>query len=229
MLTIAEHLTRRQVNVTVVGCGGTGSAIAGGLPYLDQALLAYGHPGGLNVHLMDGDRVSKTNCVRQAFALSEIGHNKATVIATRTNLFWGQRWTATPAHATKSNIGNPDILIGCVDTRKARKTLARIAAAKHCYWLDIGNNADSGQFLFGGRGLPTAVQRWPELADEKLDGTDGPSCSAAEALEKQAPFVNQVLANHALAFLAQLFRYGQVDHVGGFVNLKTGTVRPIPA
>jgi hypothetical protein len=31
------------MRVLVVGCGGNGSAIAAGLPYLHQALLAYGH------------------------------------------------------------------------------------------------------------------------------------------------------------------------------------------
>jgi len=39
------------VRVLVVGCGGNGSAIAAGLPYLHQALLAYGHPEGRGVEL----------------------------------------------------------------------------------------------------------------------------------------------------------------------------------
>ena len=38
---------------------------------------------------------------------------------------------------------------------------------------------------------------------------DEPSCSAVEALERQEPFVNPILANHALALLARLFRYGE--------------------
>ena len=48
---IPNELLTRQVRVVVVGCGGTGSAIAGGLPYLHQAMLAHGHPGGLHVTL----------------------------------------------------------------------------------------------------------------------------------------------------------------------------------
>ena len=43
------QLFERPINILVVGCGGNGSAIAAGLPYLHQALLAFGHPGGLNV------------------------------------------------------------------------------------------------------------------------------------------------------------------------------------
>jgi hypothetical protein len=33
--------------------------------------------------------------------------------------------------------------------------------------------------------LRTAPEVFPELSDESLDATDGPSCSAAEALERQ--------------------------------------------
>ena len=52
------ELLTRAVRVLVVGCGGTGSEIASGLPYLHQAMLAHGHPAGLDVLLLDGDVVS---------------------------------------------------------------------------------------------------------------------------------------------------------------------------
>jgi|SRR5579863_38449 len=94
-----EHLLPAQllkgvVRVVVVGCGGTGSTMATGLVYLHQALLAYGHPGGLHVTLVDGDRISRANCVRQPFSESEVGLYKADVLITRINLFWGLGWDA---------------------------------------------------------------------------------------------------------------------------------------
>ena len=46
MHTLNSDLLRRAVRVLVIGCGGSGSAIASGLPYLHQAMLAAGHPGG---------------------------------------------------------------------------------------------------------------------------------------------------------------------------------------
>src|SRR6266508_4491662 len=105
------------------------------------------------------------------------------------------------------------------------------------YWLDLGNSADSGQFVLGqpmnGRNrrsairLRTAPEIFPELSDESLDAMDGPSCSAAEALERQEPFVNQTLAQHALALLTQLFRYGRIDHHGAFVNVRENRVQPL--
>jgi hypothetical protein len=68
---------------------------------------------------------------------------------------------------------------------------------------------------------------FPELCEESLDTTDGPSCSAAEALERQEPFVNQTLAQHALALLTRLFRYGRIDHHGAFINVAQNRVQPL--
>ncbi len=50
---LSPDLLRRPVRVLVVGCGGNGSAITAGLPYLHQAMLVHGHRGGLDVTLMD--------------------------------------------------------------------------------------------------------------------------------------------------------------------------------
>jgi PRTRC genetic system ThiF family protein len=90
----AHLLQRRAIRVVVVGCGGNGSVMAMGLPYIHQALLLSGHAGGLDVTLIDGDVVSPTNCVRQPFSQSEIGLSKSVVLASRINLFWGLQWKA---------------------------------------------------------------------------------------------------------------------------------------
>ena len=123
---LSPELIRRPVRVLVVGCGGNGSAITAGLPYLHQAMLVHGHSGGLEVTLMDGDVVSSTNCVRQPFSQAEIGHSKAVVLVSRLNLFWGLKWHAVPEHfSTQTNVDRVDILIGCVDSRTARKAIAQ--------------------------------------------------------------------------------------------------------
>ena len=236
---IPAPLLEKKVRITVVGCGGTGSALATGLPHLHQAMLASGHPHGLDVTLIDGDRISRTNCVRQPFSESEIGLYKSTVLATRINLFWGLGWKAMPAFMDESYGHETDILIGCVDTRAARNAMTRTQTFRNCfYWLDLGNNADSGQFVLGqpenarnkcvGVRLPTAAELFPELVDSKLDRKDPlPACSALEALERQEPFVNQTLACQALAMLARMFRHGRLSYHGGFVNLRNGRTTPI--
>src|SRR5271157_5374424 len=80
MHTLDPQLLERPIRILVVGCGGTGSAIVSGLPYLHQAMLAFGHPGGLQVTLIDPDTVSEPNCVRQPFCRTEIGFPKAIVL-----------------------------------------------------------------------------------------------------------------------------------------------------
>ena len=247
--TIHSELLRRRVRVLVVGCGGTGSAVASGLPHLHHAMLACGHPGGLQVTLMDGDTISPTNCVRQPFSRSEIGLYKAVVLVNRINIFWGLDWEAVPAHLSDrkalspsydNSLGRTDFVIGCVDTRAARSVI-RDATANYSsvdYWLDIGNNADSGQFIFGEplnqvnrrarTRLRTVAEWFPEIVDARLDNDGLPSCSAAEAIERQEPFVNQTLAQHALGLLARLFRYGMTSYYGGFVNVASGACAPLP-
>ena len=74
---------------------------------------------------------------------------------------------------------------------------------------------------------------------EELYNANPPVCSvlltfrenhfgAAAALERQEPFINSTLAQHALALLARLFRYGRVCYHGGFINLSTGIGSRLP-
>ncbi|MGO8733943.1 MAG: PRTRC system ThiF family protein [Terriglobia bacterium] len=205
--------------------------------------MANGHPGGLHVTVVDGDTISTANCVRQPFARSKVGLNKAVVLVNRLNMFWGLKWEAIPDHLkpgtfiSRSYTGDDlraHIVIGCVDTRAARATIRDAISnwGTVSYWLDLGNNADSGQFILGEPPndrnrrsrlrLRSAAELYPEIVDASLDNEGEPSCSAIEALERQEPFVNSTLAQHALALLARLFRYGEISYHGGFTNLATG-------
>jgi PRTRC genetic system ThiF family protein len=244
------ELLGREVRILVVGCGGTGSAFLGGLPYLHQAMLAQGHPCGLSVTVMDGDIVSPANCVRQPFSRSEIGLNKGIVLMSRINLFWGLNWKAIPYALTAQTLTGPygspgeaglrpDVVVGCVDTRAARAIIAKSTAggSNVGYWFDAGNNASTGQLILGEpqnarnrrsrTRLRTVAELYPEVVDPTLDDDSEPSCSAIEALERQECYVNSVLAQHALALLARLFRYGQISHHGAFVDIAASRSVPL--
>jgi sulfur-carrier protein adenylyltransferase/sulfurtransferase len=240
---IHPELLEHQVRVLVVGCGGTGCAVVAGLPYLHQSLMAWGHPGGLHVTVLDGDSISPFNCIRQPFARSEIGHNKAVVLVNRLNLFWGLKWDAVPNHLKPGtfisrNYSGDDlrahIVIGCVDTRAARAAIRDAVSnwSTTSYTMDLGNSSDTGQFILGeplnernGRSrlrLRTSFELFPEICDPDLDDDNEPSCSAVAALERQGPFINSTIAQHALALLARLFRCGEISYHGGFINLASG-------
>lgn len=240
--------TSRRFNILVVGAGGSGSAIFLALPYLHQAMQAWGHHG-LNVTLMDADTVSSTNCVRQPFARTDIGANKAVTLVNRVNLFWGTDWNGAPVEFTKrTDLQGIDLVIGCVDSKASRKVIHEAVTGKAGlytrYWLDLGNNASHGQFVLGQpvnkNGFPsrrekntredrlrTAAELYPEIIDTTTPESDLPSCSAVEALERQMPFINQNLAMQAMAMLTELFRFGQINYHGAFYNAKTGTSSPI--
>jgi PRTRC genetic system ThiF family protein len=130
-------------------------------------------------------------------------------------------------------------LIGCVDTRKARRAIDKWAlASRALYWLDLGNNASSGQFVLGQpkngmnrkkkHRLPIVTELFPEIAAPGVKDDDQPSCGAAEALTRQEPFINQNLAYQALAMLTQLVRHGSLSYQGGFCNLVAGQLVPLP-
>lgn len=135
----------------------------------------------------------------------------------------------------------PDLVIGCVDTRAARRVIEcsfSRALNRVSYWLDLGNNAASGQYILGQplnvrnrrktERLRTASELYPEITDENAGEDPLPSCSAVEALDRQEPFINQTLAASALAMLAQLFRYGKIGYHGAFFNAKSGYISPVP-
>ena len=243
------ELGKRGFRVLVIGAGGTGSSLLNHLPFLHQALLAWGFPGGLDVTVMDGDTVSETNCVRQAFSKADIGKNKATLLIHRINLFCGLEWKAVPRYFSQvmnDRSGNSirplsgiDLVIGCVDSRKARREIHSAVTSQNCgvsYYFDLGNSASSGQYILGqplnglnrrsAERLRTVAELYPEILAHEEDPQ--PSCSAIEALEAQEPFVNQSLAISALTLLTRLFRYGNISHQGGFWNAATGRMVPIP-
>lgn len=237
---IDPQLLERPIRVLVVGCGGNGSAIVSGLPYLHQALLAFDHPGGLSVTVIDPDIVSETNCVRQPFCRTEIGLSKAIALVHRINSFWGLNWRAMQTEIQNLAKGSEvDILIGCVDTRKARRAIDQwVRKSRVLYWLDLGNSAASGQFVLGQPNnlfnrkkkdrLATVTELYPEIFASNNDDDQQPACSAVEALTRQEPFINQNLAYEALAMLTQLLRHGSLGYRGGFCNLATGRVVPLP-
>jgi PRTRC genetic system ThiF family protein len=237
----ALHSSRSPLRVLVVGAGGNGSKLTVGLKNLHGALLALGHPG-LQVGLADGDTVSTNNLVRQSFYPSDVGLNKATVLINRINLSNGLGWEALPHYLEVADIGKvrPHLLLSCVDSRKARATL-RAGIEDYqgvIYHLDIGNTRDTGQVVLGcpvGHYNPrkrdrlrTAFELFPELTDTRLPEDDTPSRSTMEALEKQDLFINDTLVTSALALLWRLLRHGEIQHHGSFVDLKTGSVRPLP-
>jgi PRTRC genetic system ThiF family protein len=184
----------------------------------------------------DDDTVSEFNVGRQGFYPNDVGQYKATLLVNRLNLLMGTNWKAEPRRVdSKLNLYG-DMVIGCVDSRRARHAIAQAAKrGKVRYYLDCGNETDRGQVILGEFGkarhdrLPHVGDLFPDLLNPKNDkGDDAPSCSMADALRKQSLVINQAISVQAFNLLWSLFRNGGLNFSGVFVNLATGRTNPIP-
>ena len=244
----AEYLIQppHPVTVNVIGAGGNGSQVIQGLARMNVTLKALGHPG-LIVTMYDDDKVTEANCGRQLFAESDIGRYKAEVLVSRINRFYGTNWDCQSSKYNKKTVSYTNIVISCVDTAKARLDISEIWDGEKAlrdweipyYWLDLGNSSKSGQVILGSsknvkqppskkyktvKHLPTVAQEF-DLKNVKDDNE--PSCSIAEAIEKQDLFINPIVSYMGLNLLWKLFKDYSITHRGYYINLETGKTNPI--
>lgn len=244
------------IAVNLIGAGGTVSKVLTALMEMNHSLIELGH-AGLSVRLWDDDIISTANLGRQRFAQSEIGLYKSVALINRANRFMGTNWKAESVKFEKDVLGRlPDnaqatIYISCVDSVKSRFEITDIlnmqSNRRHHrdepkYWMDFGNSQYTGQVILSSVGeikqpdsekyetvasLPFITEEFGELLKQSEQQDDTPSCSLAEALEKQDLFINSALAQIGCSLLWQLFRYGMTENRGFFLNLKNFRSHPL--
>jgi PRTRC genetic system ThiF family protein len=229
---------REPAQIVLIGAGGTGSVILSGLARINASLLVLGHPG-LMVHVCDGDVVSEPNIGRQLFARSDLGKNKATVLVTRANSFFGFAWRSFPfmveAGFINKRTEHIPLVITAVDNVRARRIVAEEFREKCIYFLDTGNGKNHGQCILGTFAevkqprrqglqavsyLPTVFDLYPNLEDQEDRKDQGPSCSLADALKAQDLFINQQVATAALKLIWSGLRIGKLTVSGYFINFE---------
>lgn len=244
------------ISVNLIGTGGTGSKVLTGLLEINESLTALGH-AGLQVRLWDDDIVTTANLGRQRFFESETGLYKSVALINRINRCIGTNWKAENRKFETDNFGKiPEeaqatIFITCVDNVKARFDVAEILNTLGIrrnyrdtpkYWLDFGNSRHTGQVLLSTIGeikqpnsekyetvasLPFVTEEFGDLLKQSEDQDDTPSCSLAEALQKQELFINGSLTQMGCSLLWNLFRNGMTEYRGFFHNLKDYRAQPI--
>ncbi len=244
------------IEVNLIGAGGTGSKVLTALLEMNYSLNALGH-AGLQVRLWDDDIVTDANLGRQRFAESEVGLYKSVALINRSNRWAGTNWKAETEKFERDGLGRlPEnaqagIYISCVDGVKARFEIAEILKGLNnnrtfCnqakYWMDFGNGQSTGQVLLSTIGtikqpksekylaignLPFITDEYGELLKQSEATDNTPSCSLAEALEKQDLYINPSLAQMGCSLLWRLFRHGMTENKGFFHNLDNFTTQPI--
>ncbi|MGV3459014.1 MAG: PRTRC system ThiF family protein [Flavobacterium sp.] len=238
------------VEVCLIGAGGTGSQVLTALARMSHSLQALGH-AGFQITLWDDDLVTEANRGRQLFAECEVGLSKSAALITRCNRFFGTMWkTVNKRFDTHANM-RAAIYISCVDSVTARFEIAKVLkqddGRQHYaniprYWMDFGNGRDTGQVILSTIGavkqpnsekfdtvgsLPFITDEFGELLRQS-ETDETPSCSLAEALEKQDLFINSTLAQAGCSLLWQLFRNGMTTNRGFFLNLSDFRAAPLP-
>lgn len=245
------------ITVNVIGAGGTGSKVLTCLLEMNHSLIALGH-AGLQVRLWDDDLVTEANLGRQRFADCETGLYKSVALINRANRWSGTNWKAETVKFERNGSGklpnnaSATIFITCVDNVKARFEIAEILRQlaksywhrdRPKYWLDYGNSQYTGQVILSTIGsiqqpkskkyetvanLPFVTDEFGELLEQSEQADDTPSCSLAEALEKQDLYINGSLAPMGCSLLWNLFRQGFTPYKGYFHNIKDFRTQPIP-
>lgn len=244
------------IAVNVIGAGGTGSKLITALLEMNHSLIELGH-AGLFVRLWDDDVITQANLGRQRFAECETGLYKSVALINRANRWAGTNWKAESRKFEKDSLDRlPDnaganIYISCVDSVKARFEIADVLnrlnngkaySNRPRYWLDFGNSQNTGQVILSTIGtiqqpnsekyetvasLPFVTDEFGELLKQSEQSDDTPSCSLAEALEKQDLYINSSLVQMGCSLLWSLFRNGLTPYKGFFHNLKDFTTHPI--
>jgi len=234
-----SKLLEKTIRVLLIGVGGSGSLLATDLARLQLALEETNHLGGMEVTVIDDDTVSNANVGRQSFYAGDVGRDKAEVVVSRINTAYGFNWHAIPALFTTKGIGSYDLVISCVDSAAARRVIAKsFDHSCPAYWLDLGNKAHVGQCVLGqpkashakswDMRLPTVMDLYPDLLNDAVPEDNTPSCSLAEALEKQGLFINRAMALFGLNMVERLIRTGSLDYSAVFVDLNRSVTSNLP-
>ena len=156
----------------VIGVGGTGSQL---VPHLARAIYSDSKKNGdIPCHqliLADADFVEEKNILRQNFFKSDIGRNKAEVMALKISSVFNLEVESysqfIESHKTLDRLLHPYLskgytpfIIGCVDTNAVRVMLhdyvnnykhPTINKNRVIFYLDAGNEEFAGQVVLGVR------------------------------------------------------------------------------
>jgi PRTRC genetic system ThiF family protein len=233
----------RPVKVVMLGAGGTGAHIA---PHLYRLLYALDRP--VKFIICDGDKVEQKNLVRQNFTQSDLGENKAKVIAERYSNAFGLETSYIP-HFIESTerleaLLQPQqfsykseiltelvILIGAVDNNRSRKLCHEVfLKAKELVYIDSGNGEYTGQIVCGiRRGGKTMYQPvgalYPEVnTPEDLFPTEV-SCAEASVSAPQTIVANLMAATAVVTMVYNILVVGKHTVQQTTFSTKTVNIR----
>ena len=250
----------RGVWLVQIGCGGTGSWLAPAVARTARMLTEMGKRAG--VVYCDPDAVELKNVFRQNFCQAEVGNNKAAALALRYGTAWGVEVSSVGIKLSKESQsdwnrrlrGLDDInlhecvivVIGCVDGWQGRRAIEKLVSScawgpAGVYWLDCGNEKNSGQVLLGGGNgtskadpfelpgfcsrLPLPSEQAPDLLEEtEISAEPGEALSCAEMalMNAQGLAINQRMAAEAADYLMRMLITQDLRKMATYIDLESG-------
>ena len=245
------------ISVNLIGAGGTGSQMRTALARMNHALTELNHAGLSvrlwDDDIITKANLGRQLFAESELGL----HKSVALINRTNRFFgtdWKaetQKFEKDYFGKFQSNMKS-EIYISCVDSVKSRFEIADILNELKIdkgyyrnqpkYWMDFGNSQYTGQVLLSTIGnirqpnsekyktvqnLPFVTEEFGEILKQSETEDDTPSCSLAEALEKQDLFINSTLAQMGSSLLWSLFRNGLIENRGFFLNLKNFHSQPI--
>jgi len=239
---------KKPVKLIMLGAGGTGGHIA---PHLYRLLHTLDRP--VKVVIADGDIVEEKNLVRQNFVCSDLGRNKAQVLAERYASAFGMEIHYIPefieSEVMLAELVRPDryqaspydyyrqaeglsILIGCVDNNKSRQLCHQVFnKASNLIYIDSGNGEYTGQVICGirCRGF-TYYKPLGELYPDVLEDTDKfpteLSCAEASVSAPQSIVANIMAATAVVSYIYNILVLGNIEVRSVTFSTKTVNLKP---
>ncbi|HEY9693711.1 MAG TPA: ThiF family adenylyltransferase [Oculatellaceae cyanobacterium] len=239
----------QKLKIILVGCGGTGSAVASSIARIAYVLQEMGKE--VAIIFVDFDVVELHNIPRQNFCRAEIGLPKAQTLALRYSAAWGVDISAISdrfyPELADSRYEQLTVIVGAVDNAEARRSISGALDNNRdnssVWWLDAGNSFSSGQVLLGCTNNPDVVAQYafnssnlasvlpsPSLVHPELliplpesDSSSKLSCAEIVMMNAQSLMVNQRIAVEVGDYLLRLLISKNLRRFATYFDLATGT------
>lgn len=238
----------KPVKIIMVGAGGTGGYVA---PHLYRLLHTIDRP--VKIIIVDGDITEEKNLVRQNFISTDIGRNKAQVLAERYAMAFGMEVQYIPEFIENENklaeLVRPDsypagplsyqrieglsILIGAVDNNRSRQLCHKVfKSADNLIYIDSGNGEHTGQVVCGirrkGRTYYKPIgETFPDVLEDIDKFPTELSCAEAAISAPQSIVANIMAATAVVSYVYNILVLGSIEVRSVTFSTKTVNLKPI--
>lgn len=237
--------TDQPVRILMIGAGGTGGHVA---PHLYRLLHTLDR--SVEVILADGDIVEKKNLVRQNFISSDLGKNKAQVLAERYASAFGMEIQYFPEFIESREklselLKHPyypyscqqyewiSILIGAVDNNRSRQICHQVfMESNDLIYIDSGNGEYTGQVVCGIRQngktyWKPAGEVYPDILEDTDKLPTELSCAEASISAPQSIVANIMAATAIVSYVYNILVLGRIDAESITFSTRAVNMKPV--